>query len=83
MVHADQVEETRHRNSNRDAKRARHYDGGASKGKLKIQDNLRFKKRISNQVPFNVSRAKKYWVLNTKAQGGTIRGSQGNKSNCF
>ncbi|TMW92517.1 hypothetical protein EJD97_012944 [Solanum chilense] len=65
-----------HRNSNRDAKRARHYDGGASKGKLKIQDNPRFKKRLSNQVPSNVSRTNKDRVLNPKAQGGTISVSQ-------
>ena len=82
MVHAHQVEETRHRNRNRDAKRARHYDGGGSKGKLKIQDKPRFKKRLSNQVPSNVSRENKYRLLNPKAQGGTIRGFQGNKSNC-
>ena len=42
----------------------------------------RFKKRFSNQVPSNVSRDKKYRVLNPKPQGEKIRSSQGDKSNC-
>ena len=36
MVHAQQVQETRLRRTNRDAKKARSYEGGCSKGRLDI-----------------------------------------------
>ena len=45
------MEETRARRKNKDAKRARCFDGRCSKNSLKIQDNPRFKKRFSNKVP--------------------------------
>ena len=39
MVHAQQVEESRLKRKNRDAKRARPYDGGISKVNFEIHDN--------------------------------------------
>ena len=50
IVHARKVEEGKSKRKSRDGKRARSYDGGSSKNSLKIQDNPRFKKRVSNQV---------------------------------
>ena len=44
MVHAQEVEETRLRRKNREAKKARSYEGGYSKGRLDIKDKPRFKK---------------------------------------
>ena len=43
MVHAHQVEETRHKKRNKDGKRATQYDGGTSKESLrsKISHDLR------------------------------------------
>ena len=48
MVHVQQVEEARENIKSRDAKKARLFDGGSSKGRLDIQDKPRFKKRMSN-----------------------------------
>ena len=76
MSHAQKVEDPRLRKRNKDAKRARPYDGCAYKGKLEIQDNLRFKKRFSNKIPFNVLRNNKERVPNPKPQGGKCHGSQ-------
>ena len=39
MVHAQQVEESRLRRKNREAKRAKSFESGSSKGRLEIQDN--------------------------------------------
>ena len=44
MVHAQEVEETRLRRKNREAKKARSYEGGYSKGRLDNKDKPRFKK---------------------------------------
>ena len=64
MVHAQQVETTTHKKKTRNAKKARSYDGVASKGNLEIQDKPRFKKRFSNQVPSNSPRVNKGRVFN-------------------
>ena len=40
-------------------KRAKAYEGGTYKGRLEIQDNPKFKKRVSNQVTSNFPTAKK------------------------
>lgn len=44
MVNSQQVEEVRDKRKSSDAKRARSFDGGSSKGRLEIQDKPRFKK---------------------------------------
>lgn len=53
MVHVQQNEERILKRTNRDAYRARSNDGGTSMGKFEIQENPKFKKRISKQVPSN------------------------------
>ena len=50
MVHSQKVEEARAKRMNRDAKRERSFGDGSSKSRLEIQDQPRFKKRVSNQV---------------------------------
>ena len=68
MLHAKQVDETRINRKNRYAKRERFYDGGASKGRLEIQDKPKFKKRFSNQVPTKFSNTSKDRVSNPSPQ---------------
>ena len=70
MVNAQQVEETRLRRKNREAKRVKSYDGGALMRRLEIQDNPRFKKILSNQVPSISPKARDDWVSNPKSQKG-------------
>ena len=50
IVHDQQAKELRSKRKSRDAQRVRSFDGGASRGRLDIQDKPRFKKRSSNQV---------------------------------
>ncbi|XP_015081364.1 uncharacterized protein LOC107024983 [Solanum pennellii] len=45
------VEESRLRNSNRKAKRAKSFESGSSKSRLDVQDKPKFKKRGSNLKP--------------------------------
>ena len=66
MVHAQQVKETRAKRKSRDAKRARSFDGGSSKGWLDIEDKPRFEKRVSNQVPSKFPKARDDRVFNPK-----------------
>ena len=40
------------------------------KGRIDIQDNPRFKKRVSYQVPFKFSKARDYRVSNPKPKKG-------------
>ena len=54
----------------RDANRAKSYDGGYSNGRLDIQENPRFKKRVSNQVPSKFPKAHYYMVSNRKPKKG-------------
>ena len=56
-VHARRVEEARSKRKNRDATRARSFDGGSLKNRLEIQDKPRFKKRVSNQFPYKFPKA--------------------------
>ena len=60
------MEEQRAKRKSRDAKRARSFDAGSSKGRIEIQDKPRFKKRVSNQVPSKFPRARDYRVSNPK-----------------
>ena len=52
------MEEARDKRKTRDAKRARSFDGGSSKGRLDIQDKRMFKKMFSNHVPSKYSKAR-------------------------
>ena len=51
MVHAQQVEDTRSKRKSIDAKKAKSFNGGSSKGRLDIPDKPRFMKRSSNKNP--------------------------------
>ena len=53
MVHVQQVQVSRVNRKNRDAKRARSYDGGISKGKFEFQEMPKFNKRFSNKFLLN------------------------------
>ena len=64
MVHAQHVEEARVRRKSRDSKRERLFDRGSLKNKLEIQNNPRFKKRISNKVPSKFPKASGDWESN-------------------
>ena len=46
IVHAQQVEESRIGNMNREAKGAKLFESGSSKSKLDVQDKPKFKKRF-------------------------------------
>ena len=52
------MEESILRRKNRDAMMEKCYEGGFSKGRLEIQDNVRFKKTFSNQVPSKFPKAR-------------------------
>ena len=73
MVHAQQVEETRLRRNSREAKKARSYEKGSSKGRLDIQYKPMFKKRFSNQVPSKFPKARDDRVSNPNSQ--KVRGT--------
>ena len=70
IVHAQQVEVSRIKRKNRDSKRASPYDKGTYKVNIEIQDKQKFKKRLSNQVLPNVSKAKKngFLILSLKGE---------------
>ena len=68
MAHIQQVEETRLKWINMEFKRAKSYEGGTYKGRLKIQDKTRFKKRVSNYVPSNFPKRSKDRVSNRNSQ---------------
>ena len=44
------------------ARRERSFDGGSSKNRLEIQDNPKFKKRVSNQVPYKFPRSSNIYI---------------------
>ena len=48
IVHAQQVEESRIGNMNREAKGAKLFESGSSKSRLDVQDKPKLKKRFSN-----------------------------------
>ena len=82
MVHAQQVEETRLRRNSREAKKARSYEGGSSKGRPEIQDKPRLKKSLSNQVPSKFPNAHDDRVSNPKSQNLRDTSSPSKKSTC-
>ena len=70
------------RRKNRDAKRARSFDGDSSKNMIEIQDKSRFKKRISNQVPSNFPKNSGYRMDNPKPKKGKGTSSPTEKPTC-
>ena len=69
-VHAQQVEESRLRRKNREVKRDKSFESGASKERLEIQDKPKFKKRFSNQVTSQYSKDCDDTVSNPMSQKG-------------
>ncbi|XP_069147021.1 uncharacterized protein [Solanum lycopersicum] len=82
VVHAQQVEDSRLRRKNREAKRAKSFESGSSNGRLEIQDKPRFKKRFSNQVPSKFPKARDDWVSNPKSQKRRGTTSPSKKPTC-
>ena len=76
MFHAQKDEESRLRRNNREAKRAKSYEGGSSKGRLEIQDKPRFKKRFSKQVPSKFPKAHDDRVSNPNPKREEVLGQQ-------
>ena len=70
MIHAQQIEEIRLRKRNRESKREKSFESGSSKSRLDVQDKPKFKKRFSNQVPFNFSKNCNNRGSNPKPQKG-------------
>ena len=56
MVHSQQVEESRLRKSNREAKKSKSFEGSSSTSRLDFQDKPKFKKSFSVQVLSNFSK---------------------------
>ncbi|TMW99835.1 hypothetical protein EJD97_001867 [Solanum chilense] len=56
--------------NNRDAERARPYEGGASKGNVKIQDKAKIMKRFLNKGSYNSPKVNKDRVSNPNPYGG-------------
>ena len=75
IVHAQQVEESRLRRKNREDKRAKSFETGSSKGRLKIQDKSRFKKRFSNQVTSKFPKARDDKLTKPRSEKGNNRNS--------
>ena len=72
MVYARRVEKVRARRKSRDYKRARSFHGGSSKNRLEIQDNPRFKKRVSSLVPSKFQKSSGDRVSNPKPRSGMV-----------
>ncbi|XP_004240669.1 uncharacterized protein [Solanum lycopersicum] len=70
MVHAQQIEESRLRKRNREAKKARSFESGSSKSRFDTQDKPKFNKRLSNQVSSNLFKTHNDRVSNPKPQKG-------------
>ena len=70
IVHAQQVEDSRLRKSNREANKAKSFEVSSSKSRLDVQDKPKFKKRFLNQVPSNFSKNRNDRGSNPKPQEG-------------
>ena len=76
-MHSKHVEEARSKRKSRDAKRARSFDGSSSKNRLEIQDKNRFRKWVSNEVPYKFPKARDEKGDKTRAK----KGRSGNSPN--
>ncbi|XP_015064584.1 uncharacterized protein LOC107009757 [Solanum pennellii] len=70
MVHGQQVEDSRLRKSNREAKKGMSFECASSKSKPDIQGKPNFKKRFSKKVPSNLSKTHNNRVSNPKDPNG-------------
>ena len=59
------------------------YEGGSSKGRLEIIDKPKFKKKLSNQVPFQFQKAREDRVSKPMCQKARSRNSLTDKRTCF
>uniref|UniRef100_M1DWU4 Gag-pol polyprotein n=1 Tax=Solanum tuberosum TaxID=4113 RepID=M1DWU4_SOLTU len=83
MVYAQQMEDEKLQDKNREVKRARTGDRNLSNAKFDGQGQPRFKQRFSDQGSSNASpRVNKDRVSNPIPQGGNSGGSYVNRSNC-
>ena len=82
MMHSIRVQEVRAKINSRDDKRARSFDGRSSKNRLEIQDKLRFKKRVSIQVPSKFPKDSGDRVSNPKFNKGKGTNSPTEKPSC-
>ena len=82
IVHDQKVEEARSKRKSTYTKIPRSFYGGTSKGRLDIQENPRFKKRVSNQFPPKFPKTRDYKVFNPKTQKGRGTNSPNKKSTC-
>ena len=76
------MEEARAKRKIRDPKKARSFDGGYSKSKLEIQDNPRFKKRMSNHVFSKFPKARDDRVSYPKTKKEKSTSSPTQKTTC-
>ena len=59
MVHDEQIEEQKLKQVGKELKKVRVKDGNSSKTRFEVQDKTMFKKRFSNQGPYNAPRVNK------------------------
>ena len=70
IVHTQQVEESRLRKRNREAKKSKSFEGSSSTSRLDFQDKPKFKKSFSVQVLSNFSKNRNNRGSNPKPQEG-------------
>ncbi|XP_010314900.1 uncharacterized protein [Solanum lycopersicum] len=81
-LHFKHVDKARSKRNSRDSKKERSLDGGSSKNRLETQENPRFKKRVSNQVPSKLLMASGYMWYNRKPKKGKGTSSPSEKPSC-
>lgn len=82
VFHDQQLEEARAKSNSRDAKRANSFDSDYSKGRLEIQENSRFKKRVTNKVPSKFPKARYNRVSKPNSMKGKNTISLNKKTTC-
>ena len=82
MVQDQQVEEARSKRMSINAKRERSFYSVSSKGRLEIQDKLRFKKRVSNKVHSKFPKARYDRVSNPSPKKRRDSSSLNKKPTC-
>ena len=82
IIYAQQIEESKLKNRNREVKRGRTDDGNFSNARSDGQGRPRFKQRFSNQDSSSAPRVNKDKVSNPKPQGGNSGSSYVARPNC-
>ena len=82
IVHTKRVEDARAKRKDRDSKRTRTFEGGATKDRLGIIEKTRFKKRFSNQVPSKFPKAREERDPRPRVQKGKSGKSSNEKQPC-